>query len=113
MYFKFAEPHSWIHAIPQQIRTKRLTEKEISRFAQTLGSNWEMLGYDLGLSKVEIEHSMLDNATMVMQIYSVLSKWRSRNMDSCTLDNFVRIVKDCQATSVDWTQMERIARGMQ
>lgn len=107
------EPHSWINTIPQHVRFRTLTEKDISRFAQTLGNDWQMVAFDFGLSKVEIDHCMMENQTPVMQIYSALNKWRVRNMDACTLNNFVQKLKDCQATSVDWKQMERIARGMQ
>lgn len=108
-----SEPFSWINTISQPVRERKLNEKDISRLAQTLGNDWQLVVYEMGLSKVEVEHCIMENQTPVMQIYSALHKWRVKNPDDCTLSKFVNIVKDCQATSVDWNQMKRIASAMQ
>ncbi|XP_060555241.1 death domain-containing protein CRADD-like isoform X2 [Ruditapes philippinarum] len=106
------EPFSWIYTIPQNVRSRRLTEKDISRLAQTLGSDWQFVAYDLGLSKVDVDHCIMGYPTPLMQIYSALQKWRVRQPSLCTLDHFVKVVKDCQATSVDSGAMYEIAKNM-
>jgi hypothetical protein len=112
MYIFVAEPFSWIYTIPQNVRSRRLTEKDISRLAQNLGSDWQFVAYDLGLSKVDVDHCIMGNPTPIMQIYSALQKWRVRQPSLCTLDHFVKVVKDCQATSVDSGAMYEIAKNM-
>ncbi|XP_045164985.2 uncharacterized protein LOC128546145 isoform X2 [Mercenaria mercenaria] len=107
-----AEPHSWIYNMPPNVRFRRFTEKDVSRFAQTLGNDWQLVAYELGLTKVEVDHCIMEQHTPVMQIYAALQKWRVKNPAACTLDNFVNVVRDCQATSVDWDQMYKTAASM-
>lgn len=113
LFFFIADPHGWINTIPQHVRQKRLNEKDISRFAQTLGADWELVAFELGLTKVEVDHCKMENQSLVMQIYSALHRWRMKHPNDCTVYKFVNIVKDCQSATVDWDQMKRIATGMQ
>ena len=108
-----AEPFSWINTIPEHVRCRRLAEKELGRLAQTLGNDWTLVAFEMGLSQVDVDHSKMEyNMNPVMQIHSALQKWRTRKPQSCTLNNFVNIVKDCQATTVDWAKMHKFATEM-
>lgn len=110
--FLAGEPGAWINEIAENVRTRRLEERDLSRLAQCLGSDWEVVASELGLSRVDIDHCKMENGTAVMQIYSALYKWRNRVANGATLAAFVEVLMSCECTTTDWKQIERIARNM-
>ena len=109
-----ADDPSWIGNIPEPLRTRRLGEREISKLAQALGSDWEMIMYDLQLTKADIDHAKMENQfSPTMQIYSALNRWRVRNPTTATLENFLRTCVDCQqCTTIDWPYVKRIVQQL-
>ena len=110
--FTGEEPGAWITQIPESVRTRRLIERDLSRIAQILGSDWEVVASELGLTKVELDHCKMENHTVTMQVYAALYKWRNRVANGATLVAIVRILTECQCTTIDWSQLERVARNM-
>lgn len=80
-----------------------LTEKELSRIAQAIGNNWELLGLELGLSSVDIEHiksQHRDSGTPVV-IFYMLREWRKRKPEKCKRRDLMRAIKSCKCLSFD------------
>ena len=89
-----------------------MDERDLSKLAQTLANDWEMVMYDLGLSKTDVEHAKMEQATATMQIYTCLHKWKVRVVNGATLEKFVKVVQDCPSVTVNWALMQRIAQQM-
>lgn len=108
------DDHRWIAEIPELLRTRRLGERDISKLAQALGSDWEMIMYDLRLTKTDIDHAKMENQfSPTMQIYSALNRWRVRNPTTATLENYLQTCLDCQqCTTIDWPQVKRIVQQL-
>ena len=109
-----ADDRRWISEISEPQRTRRLGERDLSKLAQALGSEWELIMYDLGLTKTDIDHAKMENQfAPTMQIYSALNRWRVRNPTTATLENYLRTCLDCQqCTTIDWPQVKRIVQQL-
>ena len=109
-----ADEHSWIGNIPEHIRTRGLIERDLSKLAQHLGSAWEQVMFDLGLTNVDTDHAKMENPNSVpMQVFSALNKWRMRNPTTATLENFLRVCVNChQCTTVNWNQIQSIVQQL-
>lgn len=104
---------SFMTSIPESVRLARLSERDLSRLAQSLGVDWEMVPLQMGLTQAQIEQCKMENPYSVpMQVYACLNKWRLRESRNATLDQFVRTLIDCQSTTVDWALIHNVAQQM-
>ncbi|XP_045210260.2 uncharacterized protein LOC123561745 [Mercenaria mercenaria] len=80
-----------------------VSEKMISELSQTIGRNWELLGPDLGLKQVKIDHIIEENPESTgMKIYKMLQLWRNKKRNFATLDALIKILKKRSDVRVDW-----------
>ena len=112
LLFNLSDDSSWITSIPHATRTRRMNERDLSKLAQTLAKDWEMVMYDFGLSKADVEHAKMEQMTATMMIYTCLYKWKTRTVNGANLENFVKTVAGCPSVTVDWDRMKRIAQQM-
>ncbi|WAR26900.1 CRADD-like protein [Mya arenaria] len=106
------DPTSWLAQIAEHIRKRRLTERDLSRLAQSIGTDWELVASEMNLTRVEIDHCRMENSTTTMQVYSALYKWRNKVPGGATLEKFVDILMHCQSTTIDWDIVKKTAQQM-
>ncbi|XP_053392176.1 uncharacterized protein LOC128554881 [Mercenaria mercenaria] len=87
---------------------RELNEKELSTIAQAIGDGWQLLGSELGLTAVEMEHISADNKKVVMQVYQMLLKWRSKNENEATVGRLHKAMKRCRKVTFDWAVIESV-----
>ncbi|XP_053386594.1 uncharacterized protein LOC123538917 isoform X3 [Mercenaria mercenaria] len=87
---------------------RELNEKELSTIAQAIGDGWQLLGSELGLTAVEMEHISADNKKVFMQIYKMLLKWRSKNANEATVGRLHKAMKRCRKVTFDWAVIESV-----
>lgn len=76
----------------------RVNDKHALQIAQTIPSGWEMLGTELDVGNVKMNHIAKDNqSSIVMQIYAMLNYWR-QNAENPTLDVLVKAIRGCGVT---------------
>ena len=85
---------------------------DLSRLAQSLGSDWEVVATELGLSKVEIDHCRMENHTVTMMAYAALNKWRNKVSGEATLTSFISALELCGTTTIDWDTVKKAAQKM-
>ncbi|XP_052213937.1 death domain-containing protein CRADD-like isoform X1 [Dreissena polymorpha] len=107
-----ADPYAWLQEIPERIRLRRLTDRDMSRLAQGVGKDWELAAMELGLSKVEVDHCKMENPTPVMQMYSAMHKWRNRKPEEAHLTRWIEALKNCSSTTIDTDTMKKVAKQM-
>ncbi|KAK3579405.1 hypothetical protein CHS0354_029713 [Potamilus streckersoni] len=102
----------WTKEVPKEVLTRRITERELSKLSSCLGSEWEMICLDLGVSQVEIDRCKMSNPySVAMQIYSALNSWRNQQYKDATVDALLKIIAESPSTTVDWTQIEKNVRN--
>ncbi|XP_053375341.1 uncharacterized protein LOC128547256 [Mercenaria mercenaria] len=88
---------------------KNLTEKHLSQLAQAaIGKGWQLLGTELGINQVEIDHITEENSQVAMMIFQMLLKWKANSEDNATLDVLVDSVKKCPSVTVEWDELRNI-----
>ncbi|XP_060599343.1 uncharacterized protein LOC132752943 [Ruditapes philippinarum] len=86
-----------MEAVPKRL----LTNKEYGKLAAgIIGRGWEHLAYELGLSKVEVEHIDDDFQRKSTKILEVLTKWRQEQLDRATLDVLVSAIRKIQTPNL-------------
>ncbi|XP_060587476.1 uncharacterized protein LOC132742991 [Ruditapes philippinarum] len=63
---------------------KKATDKQLSRLASGIGSNWELLGPSLGVTAMELDHIKSEHKTVAQQCYHMLILWRQKEGSSLT-----------------------------
>ncbi|XP_053386499.1 uncharacterized protein LOC123537921 isoform X2 [Mercenaria mercenaria] len=69
-----------------KVKPKVLTDKDINRMAQHIGKEYKSLGFELGLSQVEIDHINLDSETTTDRTREMLMKWKNKEEGEVTLE---------------------------
>ncbi|XP_060589621.1 probable serine/threonine-protein kinase roco6 [Ruditapes philippinarum] len=91
---------------------KKVTEKYLTKVAQTIGQNWELLGPMLGISKVDVERIKMDhNHCTETAIFYMLHKWNMQCPNQNTMGDLINTMKECEAISVDWDKVNNILDG--
>ncbi|XP_060557317.1 uncharacterized protein LOC132717775 isoform X2 [Ruditapes philippinarum] len=91
---------------------KIVTEKDLTKVAQTIGQNWELLGPMLGVSKVDVERIKMDHKHCTeTAIFYMLHKWNMQCPDQNTMGDLINTMKECEALSVDWDKVNNILDG--
>ncbi|KAL3853826.1 hypothetical protein ACJMK2_017329 [Sinanodonta woodiana] len=102
----------WMREVREEVLTKRITERELSRLSSCLGIDWEMICLDLGVPQVEIDRCKMSSPHSVpMQIYSALNSWRNRQYKDATLGVLLNILAASPSTTVDWIQIEKTVKN--
>ncbi|XP_053391287.1 uncharacterized protein LOC128554083 [Mercenaria mercenaria] len=83
-----------------------LSDKYLSKISRAIGGNWELLGYELGLTEVDIQHIIADNPhSVILRIYKMLKLWSRKEAEkasTATIDVLVQTIKVCREVFVDW-----------
>ncbi|XP_045188412.2 uncharacterized protein LOC123546277 [Mercenaria mercenaria] len=94
--------------VPEMIPDCQLNEKQLGKFAQLVGNNWELLGIELGLSQVEIQQISMDFQSCQMKIFKVLIEWKDKEKERATVNALVRAMKTAKKVYVDWDEIRNI-----
>lgn len=87
--------------------SREVTETDLSKISQAIGSGWQILGATLGITQVEMEHIDNDNKTTPLKIFSMLGKWRSQN--DATVNTLYNAIKNCKTgVTFDMKVIERV-----
>ncbi|XP_053375133.1 uncharacterized protein LOC123533563 isoform X2 [Mercenaria mercenaria] len=83
-----------------------LSDKHLSKMSRAIGDNWKLLGLELGLTEVDIQHIVDDNPQFViMRIYKMLKEWSQKELEkgsTATIDVLLEAMKSCREVSIDW-----------
>jgi hypothetical protein len=91
----------------------RLNDKLISKISHCIGENWQILGHELDLTHVQIEHICEDHPNnTLMKIYHMLKKWCHKMSKKATLDVLVQAMRNCPTLSVQWDGIRNIIDGI-
>ncbi|XP_053400311.1 uncharacterized protein LOC123557944 isoform X2 [Mercenaria mercenaria] len=94
----FLEGNISINEIPQVVPS----EKQLSKISNSIGENWEILGLELGLKKVQIDHLNEDNQDAIMKKFGMLLEWRKQKAERATIDVLVKAIKRVPTVRIDW-----------
>lgn len=86
---------------------KHVTEKGLTKIAQAIGTNWELLGIELGLSSDKIERikqKTRDSGTATV-IFYMLKEWKNMNPDGVDQGFLIEAMKETDALSVNWDKI--------
>ncbi|XP_060575968.1 uncharacterized protein LOC132733345 [Ruditapes philippinarum] len=86
----------------------QFNEKQLSKIAQSIGNNWELLGSELGLSIVEIEKISMDNDTSSVRIYKMLLRWKAEEQENATVNTLLQAMKSTKSLTVEWDEVMNI-----
>ncbi|XP_045171623.1 uncharacterized protein LOC123533811 [Mercenaria mercenaria] len=87
----------------------QLTDKLLSRLSQCIGENWQLLGLELGLTQVQIDHIIEDHPrSAVMRIYAMLQRWCQEDVDKATLSVLVQTLQRYTHVHVDWDKLRNL-----
>ncbi|XP_053375689.1 uncharacterized protein LOC123535374 isoform X2 [Mercenaria mercenaria] len=91
------------------IPDSQLTGKLLSSLSQCIGENWQLLGLELGLTQVKIDHIFEDHPrSAVMRIYAMLQKWCQEDVDKATLPVLIETLQRCTHVHVDWDNLRNV-----
>ncbi|XP_053375664.1 uncharacterized protein LOC128547327 [Mercenaria mercenaria] len=87
----------------------QLTDKLLSSLSQCIGENWQLLGLELGLTQVQIDHILEDHPrSAVMRIYIMLQNWFLEDTDKATLQVLIETIERCPHVNIDWDKLRNI-----
>ncbi|XP_060562545.1 uncharacterized protein LOC132722127 [Ruditapes philippinarum] len=86
----------------------QLNEKQLSKIAQSIGNNWELLGSELGLSSVESDHLSMNYDTCSVRIYKMLLKWKAKQEKNATVNTLLQAMKSTKSLNVEWDEVLNI-----
>jgi hypothetical protein len=86
----------------------QLNEKQLSKIAQSIGYNWELLGSELDLNMGEIDHISMDNNTSRMRIFKMLLKWKAKQQENATVNTLLQAMKSTKSLTVEWDEVMNI-----
>jgi hypothetical protein len=86
----------------------QFNEKQLSKIAQSIGNNWKLLGSELGLSIVEINHISMDHDTSSMRIYNMMLKWKAEQQENATVNTLLHAMKSTKSLTVEWDEVMNI-----
>lgn len=91
--------------VTENVPEKTVDDKQLSKIAQAIGRNWEILGFELGLTRVQIYHIHSDNHSSVMKIFAMLQMWQDQLKENATISALVKALKRCKTVDVDWDKI--------
>lgn len=101
--------HNWIDNLPSLIRKREVTLKDLSKFAQSLGFNWEFVPIELGLTQTDIDQVKMDNKDQTaMQIYHTLLRWKNKRGSGANIETLVKAIQQNQCVVADWEAIKNI-----
>ncbi|XP_060603251.1 uncharacterized protein LOC132756249, partial [Ruditapes philippinarum] len=86
----------------------QFNEKQLSKIAQSIGSNWELLGSELGLSIAEINQISMDHDTCSVRIYKMLLKWKDKQQENATVNTLLQAMKSTKSLIIEWDEVMNI-----
>ncbi|KAH3826832.1 uncharacterized protein LOC127881359 isoform X2 [Dreissena polymorpha] len=101
---------SWIDSVPQVIRKREVTLKDLSKIAQSLGFNWEFVMIELGVSQATIDQCKMDHRDQVaMQIYHCLLRWKNSEGYKANIETLVKAIQANSTVEADWEAIKNVA----
>ncbi|XP_060601576.1 uncharacterized protein LOC132754861 isoform X2 [Ruditapes philippinarum] len=79
---------------------RKLSDKEYSTLAMAIGNGWDLLGSQLGLNYITLDHIRMDKDNTAARIYEMFLKWDSQEGDQATLDVIVQAIENCNSEKV-------------
>ncbi|XP_053375688.1 uncharacterized protein LOC123533991 isoform X2 [Mercenaria mercenaria] len=87
----------------------QLTDKLLSSLSPCIGKNWQLLGLELGLTQVQIDHIIEDHPhSTVMRIYFMLRNWWNEDESNAALKVLVETLQRCPHVQVDWDKLRNV-----
>lgn len=86
-----------------------LSDKLLGRFAGLIGDGWELLGCELGLTSVDIDHVRADRReSTMMAIYGMLRKWLTSKQEEAKASELLLAMWNCKKVNVHWSGLATI-----
>jgi hypothetical protein len=76
--------------LPLDVLQRQPTDKEIARLSGKLGQEYRLLAYELGLTRVQLDHLTLDCPTTLLRIERMFFIWRDEVEDNATFEILVK-----------------------
>ena len=101
--------HNWIDNLPSVIRKREVTLKDLSKFAQSLGFNWEFVPIELGLTQPDIDQVKMNYKDQTaMQIYHSLLRWKDKYGHEANIEALVKAIQQNQTVMADWEAIKNV-----
>ena len=90
-------------------RSKKVTQRELSKLPNAIGCNWELLGISLGVAKTEIDKIKMESPySTAVQMYHAFNIWFVREGENATWDVLLREMADHYRVTIDWDIVRNI-----
>ncbi|XP_053374924.1 uncharacterized protein LOC123535010 [Mercenaria mercenaria] len=94
----------------ESLPDRELTDKELSKIAQAIGKNWNLLGIDLGLGQDDIDRCEIDHCSSGVKttIYFILKEWKKRCSGKHSMKYLITQMKECEGLTVNWDKINNL-----
>jgi hypothetical protein len=75
-----------------KVPKRKLSKKEYSTLAMSIGDGWKLIGLQLGLDNVDLDQICMNENDACMRIYNMFLKWDNKEADAATLDVIVQAI---------------------
>ncbi|XP_045166415.2 uncharacterized protein LOC123529896 isoform X2 [Mercenaria mercenaria] len=91
----------------QASSVRPVTEMDLNKIAQAIGTNWELLGIALGLSadKVDRIKQRSRDCGIATIIFYMLKEWKNQNQHNADMNVLIQTMKDTDVLSVNWDKI--------
>ncbi|XP_045175896.2 uncharacterized protein LOC123536632 isoform X2 [Mercenaria mercenaria] len=98
----------------ETVPKRTLSDKECSTLATAIGKGWELLAYQLGFSKVQVDHIRSDFTRTAIRVFEVLTDWCQEHGEEATLDVLVAAIRKIpkKHLKVDMDKLKKIIHGI-
>ncbi|XP_060607154.1 uncharacterized protein LOC132759406 [Ruditapes philippinarum] len=83
-----------------KVPKRKLSQKEYSTLAMSIGKGWKLIGLQLGLDNIILDHICMNENDACMRIYQMFLKWDNKEGDLATLDVIVQAIEKCNPEQV-------------
>lgn len=91
---------------PNAVMNCVLNDLMLGKLSRCVGSNWQLLGLELGLTQVDIDHLTEDHPySTAMKIFNMLRMWTSKMDGSATVEKLIQAMKQCPSVTIDWDEV--------
>ncbi|GFN84464.1 Death domain-containing protein cradd [Plakobranchus ocellatus] len=97
-----SSPWSWYDQLPNEVKEQKISDKDASRIASSIGDCWELVFLHLGMSKVIIsqEQARAPNNPVILTT-NLLIRWRQKNASAATVNELMKVLKEFDNDSID------------
>ena len=85
----------------------------MSRVAQAIGGNVEVLATELDLTAVEVDRAKLDNPSHILKVWDMLKLWRTKHEEEATMDVLCEAInRRKDVVTIDENILQDVLSGM-